>query len=40
MGLTTRQRRGAGGGHQAVYAFDLQGQEAGESAAALQQQNK
>ena len=39
VGLTTRQRRGAGGGHQAVYAFDLYGQETGEAAAA-QQQNR
>ena len=38
-GSTTRQRRGAGGGHQAVYAFDLQGQETGDAAAA-QQQNR
>jgi len=36
VGLTTRQRRGAGGGHQAVYAFDLMGQEFGEAAAAQQ----
>ncbi|PQL26195.1 hypothetical protein C5L22_21830 [Pantoea ananatis] len=39
MGLTTRQCRGAGGGHQAVYVFDVQGQEAGEAVAA-QQENK
>jgi len=39
VGLTTRQRRGAGGGHQAVYAVDLYGEEIGEAAAA-QQQNK
>ncbi|PQL26237.1 hypothetical protein C5L22_21475 [Pantoea ananatis] len=37
MGLTTRQRREAGGGHQAVNAVDLQGQEIGEAAAAWQQ---
>ena len=36
-GSTTRQRRGAGGGQQAVYAVDLQGQEAREAAAARQQ---
>ncbi|VXC43485.1 conserved hypothetical protein [Pantoea brenneri] len=36
MELTTRQCRGAGGGHQAVYAFDLMGQESGEAAAAQQ----
>jgi len=35
--LTTRQRRGAEGGHQAVYVFDLQEQEAGKAAAAQQQ---
>jgi len=39
VGLTTRQRRGAGGGHQAVNAVDLLEQETGETAAA-QQQNK
>ena len=39
VGLTTRQCRGAGGGHQAVYVFDGQGQEAGEAVAA-QQENK
>jgi len=39
VGLTTRQRRGAGGGHQAVNAVDLQGQETGDAAAA-QQQNR
>ena len=38
-GSTTRQRRGAGGGHQAVYAVDLYGQETGEAAAA-QHQNR
>ena len=36
VGLTTRQRRGAGGGHQAVYAFDLEELETGEAAAAQQ----
>jgi len=36
VGLTTRQRRGAGGGHQAVNAVDLQIQETGEAAAAQQ----
>ena len=35
-GSTTRQRRGAGGGHQAVNAVDLQIQETGEAAAAQQ----
>jgi len=34
VGLITRQRRGAEGGQQTVYAFDLQSQEAGEAAAA------
>ncbi len=37
VGLTTRQRRGAGGGHQAVYVFDLKEQKTGEAAAAQQQ---
>jgi len=37
VGLTTRQRRGAEGGHQAVNAFDLYGKETGEAAAAWQQ---
>jgi len=37
VGLTTRQRRGAGGGHQAVYAFDFYRQGTGEAAAAQQQ---
>ncbi|PPC65600.1 hypothetical protein C1Y43_19790 [Pantoea sp. ICBG 828] len=37
MGLTTRQSRGAGGGHQAVYAFELYEHETGKAAAAKQQ---
>ncbi|QDY44245.1 hypothetical protein D8B20_20130 (plasmid) [Candidatus Pantoea soli] len=40
VGLTTRQCRGAGGGHQAVYAIDLQGQETGAAAAAQQNGQK
>jgi len=39
VGLTTRQRRGAEGGHHAVYVFDLHGQETG-VAAASQLQNR
>jgi len=38
--LTTRQRRGAGGGLQAVHAFDLQEEQAGEAAAAQQQKRE
>ncbi|KIC84781.1 hypothetical protein RN49_22410 [Pantoea agglomerans] len=39
VGLTTRQRRGAGGGHHDVHDVDLYGKETGEAAAA-QLQNR
>ena len=32
VGMTTRQCRGVGGGHQAVHAFDLHEKETGEAA--------